>query len=262
MIAWWTLWPAGLFLLVLMTLIWSLSIWLRNAGIVDVAWAFGFAPLCWLYAALAPASGPRATVFIGMVSMWAIRLGWHLGHRVLSHHPAEDARYAALRVRWGKNANWNMLTFFYLQGALMLLLSILFLVIFSWPAKQISMFEAFGISLWLFAFAGESLSDAQLAHFKANPRNKGTVCDRGLWRYSRHPNYFFEWLVWVSFFVYALPCPWGWTTIVAPALMLYFLLFVTGVKATEEQSIKTKGDTYRRYQKSTSVFVPWRPREI
>ena len=97
----------------------------------------------------------------------------------------------------------------------------------------------------------------QLKQFKANPANKGRVCQAGLWNFSRHPNYFFEWLVWVAFFLFALGSPWGWVTIYCPALMLFFLLKVTGIPMTEELAVKTKGDAYREYQRTTSVFVPW-----
>ena len=128
------------------------------------------------------------------------------------------------------------------------------------PRLHVGLAEWLGCALWLVALGGETLADRQLAAFKDDPANRGKVCDSGLWRYSRHPNYFFEWLVWVSFFLFALPSPWGWTTIFAPALMLFFLLRVTGIPYTEQQSLRSKGDAYRAYQRVTSPFIPWFPK--
>jgi steroid 5-alpha reductase family enzyme len=96
-----------------------------------------------------------------------------------------------------------------------------------------------------------------LHRFKANPANRGRTCQAGLWRYSRHPNYFFEWVVWVGFFVFALGSPWGWTAVASPIVMLYILLFVTGVPAAEAASLRSRGDEFRAYQHTTSTFVPW-----
>ena len=116
-------------------------------------------------------------------------------------------------------------------------------------------------ALFLIGLIGESTADAQLAAFKRNPANKGGVCDAGLWRYSRHPNYFFEWLIWIAYAVFALASPYGWIALAMPVLMLHFLINVTGLKATEEQALRTKGERYRLYQARTSGFIPWIPRE-
>jgi steroid 5-alpha reductase family enzyme len=119
--------------------------------------------------------------------------------------------------------------------------------------------ELAGLALWLVALAGESIADAQLARFKGNPANKGKVCREGLWSVSRHPNYFFEWLLWCAFALMASGVPLGWASWTAPALMLYFLLRVTGVPLTEKQAVASKGDAYRAYQREVSAFVPWFP---
>jgi steroid 5-alpha reductase family enzyme len=125
-----------------------------------------------------------------------------------------------------------------------------------------SVFEWLGAIVWLVALAGESIADSQLKSFKSRPVNKGKVCQIGLWRYSRHPNYFFEWLIWVAYFVFALASPFGSLSILCPLLMLYFLFKVTGIPATEEQAIRSKGEAYCNYQRSTSVFVPWFPKNL
>ena len=104
---------------------------------------------------------------------------------------------------------------------------------------------------------GETIADAQLAAFKKNPENNGKVCDKGLWGYSRHPNYFFQWLMWMSYFVFALASPYGYLAIISPAIILYLILKVTGIPMTEEQSIRSKGEAYIKYQQRVSAFVPW-----
>jgi steroid 5-alpha reductase family enzyme len=113
----------------------------------------------------------------------------------------------------------------------------------------------------LAAITGEALADAQLAAFKRDAANRGRVCEAGLWRYSRHPNYFFEWLIWVAYFVFAVGSPWGWVALIGPASILYLLLRVTGIPMTEEQSLRSRGDAYRRYQRTTSAFIPWLPKK-
>jgi steroid 5-alpha reductase family enzyme len=128
------------------------------------------------------------------------------------------------------------------------------------PRPRLSPFEYAGAALWLVAWMGEIAADWQLHRFKANPANRGVTCRAGLWRYSRHPNYFFEWLIWVAFAVFAMGSPYGYVSLFAPLLMLYFLFRVTGIPATEAQALRSKGDDYRRYQTSTSAFVPWFPR--
>ena len=138
-----------------------------------------------------------------------------------------------------------------------LFLSLPFLLAALNPAPTLSAFEYAGIALWLIALAGEAVADAQLAAFKRDPTSHGQVCQRGLWNYSRHPNYFFEWLIWVAWALFALASPYGWIALLCPLLMFYFLFRVTGIPATEAQALRSKGDAYRRYQQTTSAFVPW-----
>jgi steroid 5-alpha reductase family enzyme len=200
-----------------------------------------------------------------MVVLWSLRLAIHLLVRVASHHPVEDVRYARLREEWGGRADFKMFRFFQLQGALQVVLS-LPVAIIDRDATEPGEFHGMGVSgiaglaIWLIGLAGESIADRQLAGFRSNPQNKGRVCQAGLWKYSRHPNYFFEWLIWVGYAVFALGSPMGWLGLVAPALMLHFLVNVTGVPMTEELSVKSKGDAYREYQRTTSAFVPWFPK--
>ncbi len=232
-----------------------------NYGIVDIAWSYAFAALAAYYALAAGGWPVRRALLGALVCLWSLRLGTHLYIRVMGHHPEEDGRYRAMRTRWAANFAVEMFKFFQLQAVSVVLLGAAFLAVSLNPAPALHPLELAGAALWLLALSGEALADAQLAAFKRHPANRGRVCDAGLWRYSRHPNYFFEWLVWVAFFVFALGSPWGWVGIIGPASILYLLLRVTGIPMNEEQNLRSRGDAYRRYQQTTSAFVPWFPKQ-
>ena len=233
-----------------------------NYGIVDIAWSYAFAALAIFYALLAPGWPARKALITAMAVLWSLRLGTHLYRRVMGHHPVEDGRYVQLRKDWAGNFGPKMFGFFQLQAASVVLLGVAFFIASLNPAPQLHPLEITGAVLWLLALTGEALADRQLAAFKHNARHKGKVCDVGLWHYSRHPNYFFEWLIWVAFFVFALASPHGWVAFIGPASILFLLLRVTGIPLTEEQSLRSKGDAYRRYQQTTSAFVPWFPKTL
>lgn len=233
---------------------------LDNYGIVDIAWSYAFALLALFYAVAGPGWPLRKALLAAMATLWSLRLGTHLYRRVMGHHPIEDGRYVQLRKDWAGNFARKMFGFFQLQAASIVLLGAAFWVVCLNPAPALHLFELIGAGLWLAALSGEALADAQLAAFKRDAANRGRVCAVGLWRFSRHPNYFFEWMIWVSFFVFALGSPHGWVAIIGPASILYLLVRVTGIPLTEEQSLRSKGDAYRRYQQTTSAFIPWFPR--
>ncbi len=233
---------------------------LDNYGIVDIAWSYAFAALASFYALFGPGWPVRRALIAALAVVWSLRLGTHLAIRVIGHHPNEDGRYVQLRRDWSAHFALKMFGFFQLQAASVVLLAAAFLLACLNPAPALHPLEYAGAALWLFAISGEALADAQLSSFKKNPAHRGQVCDVGLWHYSRHPNYFFEWLVWVSFFVFALGSPHGFLALIGPASILYLLLRVTGIPLTEEQSVRTRGDAYRRYQETTSAFLPWPPK--
>ncbi|MDI1319513.1 MAG: DUF1295 domain-containing protein [bacterium] len=235
---------------------------INNYGIVDIVWSYAFALLALFYAGFAPGWPGRKTLIATMAALWSLRLGTHLYRRVMGHHPVEDGRYVQLRQDWAGNFAPKMFGFFQLQAASVVLLGLAFFIVCLNPAPRLHPLEITAAVLWLLALGGESLADAQLAAFKRDPASQGRVCDAGLWRYSRHPNYFFEWLIWVAYFVFALASPWGWVAVIGPASILFLLLRVTGIPLTEEQSIRSKGEAYRRYQQTTSAFVPWLPRKL
>jgi steroid 5-alpha reductase family enzyme len=240
----------------MMFVIWLVSMRLHNAGIVDVGWALGLVILALWYAWQGPGLPARKWVMAAMVAFWGLRLALHLIRRIASE--PEDGRYQQLRREWqGKNVPLRFLFFFEFQALLDVLLSLPMLLAALNPAPQVCVLEYAGVGLWFVAIVGESVADAQLAAFKRDPANRGRVCQQGLWRYSRHPNYFFEWFIWVAWMVYALASPWGWLSVVCPALMLFFLFRVTGIPATEAQALRSRGQEYTRYQQTTSAFVPW-----
>jgi len=246
--------------LVVMALVWRASVKLQNAGIVDIAWSGLFAPLAMLYAVLGGGDPVRRAIAASLMTVWSLRLATHLWRRVVGHIEVEDRRYAKLREGWGASADRKMLRFFLFQGVTTVVLSVPILIATFNPAPSLRAVEIAAIALWLVAVGGETLADRQLARFKADQANAGKVCSDGLWRYSRHPNYFFEWLVWCSFSLFALGSPYGWLGLGSPLIMLWFLYKVTGIPATEEQSVRSRGEAYREYQRTTSPFFPWFPK--
>ncbi len=248
---------AALILIALFLFTWWLSVRLDNYSFVDVTWSLSFAPIAVWYAASGGGWLPRRVAIAALVGAWSLRLGIYLWRRVASHHPKEDVRYAVLREKWQDNLNRAFLGFFLVQAALVWLLMLPVRLIVQQSTPGFHLLEVIGLALWCLALIGEGLADAQHARVRReNPG--GGICQAGLWHYSRHPNYFFQSLLWWGLFLMALPAPWGWTAIVAPLAMLHFLLNVTGIPLTEKLSVQKRGDAYRAYQRTTSAFVPWR----
>lgn len=245
---------------VLFALTYQVARRLDNYGIVDIVWSYAFGGLAIFYACTAGGWWPRRVLFAALIMAWSLRLGTHLFIRVRAHHPVEDGRYAAMRTRWAAGFARQMFIFFQQQALSVVILGLPFLLSMRHTAPGLHPLEWAAAGLWLLALSGESLADAQLEAFKRDPSRRGQVCAVGLWRYSRHPNYFCEWLIWVSFALFAAAAPWGWLGVLSPAVILFLLLRVTGIPLTEEQSVRSRGDAYRQYQRTTSAFFPWFPR--
>jgi steroid 5-alpha reductase family enzyme len=244
----------------LFVLTWRLSLRLDNFSFVDVAWALAFAPIAALYATFGDGWMPRRLAIAALVAAWSLRLGIHLWQRVARHHPAEDARYRVLRQRWSGALSRNFLGFFLAQAALVWLLTLPVFLVCRNPATDFHPLEIAGFALWFIGLAGEGIADRQLERFKSASRgNPKALCREGLWAWSRHPNYFFQSLLWWGLFLAALPAAWGWTAILAPVAMLYFLLKITGIPLTEQLAVEKRGDLYRDYQRTTSAFIPLPP---
>jgi steroid 5-alpha reductase family enzyme len=245
----------------MMAVLWLVGRQRRNMAIVDVGWTVGLGGLGILYAARAPVLDARRLIIAAMAGVWSLRLALHLlGDRVLGHD--EEGRYRELRARWAPRADLAFFVFFQAQAALDVLLSLPCFLAARNGARSLSPLELGAPALLAVAVTGETIADRQLARWKADPQNRGKTCRRGLWRYSRHPNYFFEWLVWWAFALLALPAPHGWLALACPLFMLLMLFRVTGIPATEAQALRSRGDDYRRYQRETSAFIPWFPRQV
>jgi steroid 5-alpha reductase family enzyme len=244
----------------MMLVVWWFARRMDNAGIVDIWWAFGFTPVAVLYGIFGGGDLLRSGIAAAMTCAWSLRLATHLHKRVMAHHPEEDPRYAQLRTQFPRRTWLMFLGFFQLQAVFIGILSLPLAIACSNPAPGIGPFEIAGLVLWLAAIGGEAIADTQLALFKAHPASRGRVCDIGLWKFSRHPNYFFEWIVWIAYAVFALGSPLGWVGLAAPLLMLFLLVRVTGIPPAEARSLASRGDAYRDYQRRTSAFIPMPPR--
>ena len=238
------------------TVLWLASLPLKNASIVDMWWGPAFVLAALVYAASGEAVVRRGVAVTAVVALWAVRLAWHIGRRNVGH--GEDPRYAAWRTQHGSSWWWvSWVKVFLLQATVAWVVS--------WPiGAAIASAPAFptrwdvaGLTIALAGVAFEAAADAQLRRFKRTAR-PGQICDVGLWRYSRHPNYFGESLVWWGLFIVAAGAG-GGATIVSPILMTWLLLRVSGVTLLEQGLARSKPG-YAEYARRTSAFVPWPPR--
>jgi steroid 5-alpha reductase family enzyme len=239
--------------------IYALARLIRNAGVIDVFWGFGLGTLAFLYWMQIPTKmalywRPGVLALLGVLA--SLRLGLYLLKRFLREHPVEDARYTAFREQWRPRPELTMFGVYQLQGLLMVTVSLPIWWVCRYSDASFGVLDIAGILVFLLGWALEWLADEQLKHFKHNSANRGKTCQVGLWRFSRHPNYFGEWLMWVGYYLMALAVAGGWITLFSPLLMLLFLTKVTGVAATEAHALKTRPD-YAEYQRRTSAFFPW-----
>lgn len=242
---------------VILFLTWAYAVKIKNFGIVDAVWAFCFVIHAAIFDLFTEGYTNRKILFLSMLVIWSCRLGFYLAKRIASHHPKEDTRYVNLRADYKENFKLRFLLFYFYQAVSVSFLTLPFIFVFQNAATEISNLEWVGVVLWSIAVLGEAIADYQMKAFRSNPSNKGKVCDVGLWKYSRHPNYFFESLIWWSYFIFMLATPGLIWSIYAPLTMLFLLTKVTGVPPSEAQALKSRGEAYRRYQEKTSVFIPW-----
>lgn len=245
--------PATLFLCAVMALAWLVQHRLRNAGWVDACWTFGLGS-AGVGVALAGGAGPRRLVVAALVGAWAVRLGSHIVAR--SRRGPEDARYAHFRAEWGADFERRLFVFLQIQAAAAALLLVPILVAAASPSP-LGWIDAVAVTIAIAAFAGEGIADRQLQAFRSDPRNRGRVCDTGLWAWSRHPNYVFEWLHWWAYPLLALGSPWAALTLIGPAFMYWLLVHVSGIPPLEAQMLRSRGEAYRAYQQRVSAFLPF-----
>lgn len=256
-----TLWLiSGLVILGLVSLLWLLSLALKNAGIVDIFWGGGFVITFWTTALLLPGAPSERTILLGLlVSIWGLRLTAYILSR--NAGKPEDFRYAAWRRDAGRPWWWqSYFKVFLLQGTLMWIIAIPLIAVqtsaapAAWTCLDIS-----GAALWLVGFIFESGGDLQLARFRKNPANRGRLLTTGLWSVTRHPNYFGDSAQWWGFFLIAAAAGAAWT-VFSPVLMTVLLMRVSGVTLLEK-TLKNSKPGYAEYMARTSAFVPWFPRK-
>lgn len=242
----------------LMTAIWIGSLIRHDASLVDRFWGLGFVILALVYGVTAPpAGGGIRWIVVALVAVWGLRLSAFLTWRNWGH--GEDYRYREMRARDPGGFPWkNLVTVHWLQGLIMWVVGLTLLMAIRYPPARWGVLSALGLALWVIGFGFESLGDWQLARFKAVAANRGRVLDRGVWRYTRHPNYFGDACVWWGLFSFAAAGG-AWWTVIGPLVMTGLLLKVSGVVLLEKKLVETKPQ-YRDYVERTSRFIPWPPK--
>ncbi|MCB1156274.1 MAG: DUF1295 domain-containing protein [Leptospiraceae bacterium] len=249
----------------LMAGFWFIGRLLRNYTVVDIAWTLSLFLANLIYYFFAEGYRYRKSLILIMVSIWSFRLAWYLCLRVFTHE--EDPRYREFREKYKKENPstvdrkffWNIFQF---QGLLSIVISIPFLVICMNAERNLGILEFISLFIWFLGLVGETVADLQMMIFKSKKENYHRTCQQGLWYYSRHPNYFFEWLIWVSYGLFAFSAkPYGPFMLLYPFLMYILLTRFTGIPLSEKQAIAKRGEEYREYQRTTSAFFPWFKKE-
>jgi steroid 5-alpha reductase family enzyme len=229
---------------------WGLQRVTGNSGWVDAVWSFSIG-LAGVLLALLPGVSTRRVVVAMLIAVWAVRLGAHIAHR--SFTGPEDARYAALRTEWGAGFQQRLFWFLQIQAVAAAFLTLSMGLAASNPAPFPRGQDVLGMAVLVVAILGEGVAGAQLRRFK------GRVCDAGLWGLSRHPNYFFEWLGWFAYPLFAIDAgrfDWAWLSLSGPAFMYWLLVHVSGIPLLEQHMIRSRGDAYRAYQQRVNAFFP------
>jgi steroid 5-alpha reductase family enzyme len=246
-------------ILALWCVVWLISVRIQDASVADIGWGLGFVLLAWGYCGLSTQLTPRSWLVAGLVTLWGTRLSVHILRRKRGN--GEDPRYQAMRAAQGPPFWWRSLfTVFWLQGAILWFVALPLLVAVRAPQPTtLTAVDGVGIVLFAIGFGFEVVGDYQLGRFKAEPSSRGQVLDRGLWRYTRHPNYFGDATLWWGLFAISAATPRGWLTVLSPALMTYLLMRVSGVTLLED-GLKASKPGYPEYITRTPGFLPWFPR--
>lgn len=250
---------------VLMTCAWVVQRRTGNSGWIDFSWTAAVGAVG-AVTAFFPLAGTglteRQVLVAGLVLLWGLRLASHIALRTAGG--SEDPRYAALAEQWGDDAPRRMFLFAQAQALASIPLVVTIFIAAHRPGAGFGVQDVLGAAVLAAAIAGEAIADSQLRTFRADSRNAGTVCDIGLWRWSRHPNYFFQWLGWIAYPLVAIDLsggyPWGWLTVAAPAVMYWLLVHVSGIPPLEQHMLRSRGTSFRAYQARTSAFFPLPPK--
>jgi steroid 5-alpha reductase family enzyme len=250
---------ASLLILVLVTLLWVVSVVIKNASIVDLFWGFGFVVVNAFYAFTSGELNDRKMLVLALVSVWGLSLSIYLAWRNLGK--GEDFRYQEFRRKYGPERYWWISYFqtFLLQGVLMMIVSLPLLAVNAGPgSNELGIVDFIGVLVWLTGFAFEAGGDLQLARFKDNPKNKGKVLDTGFWRYTRHPNYFGDSAAWWAYALFSMAAG-GYWQVFGSVIMTLLIIRISGVALLEKTLVETKPQ-YREYIRKTSAFLPWFPK--
>jgi len=241
--------------IVLMLVAWGIYLFTRVGSLVDLFWALGFVVLMLVYYNLGEHSSLAAQIMLTLGLLWALRLFAYLFF-YRDSVMVEDPRYTQLSSTWKIRKSLGFLSNYLLQGALMLLISSPFMIAFS-DLVQFGAFFWVGAVIVVIGLVNEAIADMQLTHFKRSKHRQGNkVCQNGWWKYSRHPNYFFDWLTWLGFAVMTLAHPWGWVALISPLTLLFVFVGIT-INITEQHALVSRGEEYAQYQLTTSKFFPW-----
>jgi steroid 5-alpha reductase family enzyme len=245
-----------------MTIVWVISVRIKNASIVDVCWGLCFVLQVWVYFALTPEGFVGRKILIGLlVTVWGLRLSIHILRR--NWGKPEDYRYQAFRRHFGPQRYWwvSLFQVFWLQGGLSMIIGVPLLAAQISPTPdRFTALDVIACAVWAVGFGFEAIGDWQLVRFRSNPANQGQVLDRGLWRHTRHPNYFGDAVQWWGFYLIALAAG-GWWCIFSPVIMTPLLMRVSGVSLLEK-SLAQRKPGYREYMAATSSFIPWKKRNL
>jgi steroid 5-alpha reductase family enzyme len=251
---------AAVAILILMTITWVVSVIIKNASIVDIIWGLGFVMVAWVVLWRVDGLGARQTLLVAMVSVWGLRLGGYLFIR--NHGNGEDYRYRAMRKRYGARFPLiSAVTVFLLQGTLMWIVSLPVQLGQADATPKVGVIAAIGVIVWLIGLFFETVGDAQLAKFKKDPANAGTVMNKGLWKYTRHPNYFGDACVWWGIALVAAETGSGAFGLIGAVVMTILLRRVSGVTLLEKSLVKRRAG-YTEYVAVTSPFFPRPPRKL
>jgi steroid 5-alpha reductase family enzyme len=245
----------------IMALAWFVQRKTGNSGWVDVTWSLGVGGVACIAAAWPLGQGwPhwRQILVAALAVSWCLRLGIHIATR--AHAATDDPRYRNLMNQWGKNAARRMFWFLQSQAAVGLILAVSIVLAAQNLNPNLRIQDLIGLLILLAAIVGEATADRQLRAFKSAPANRNAICDVGLWRWSRHPNYFFEWLLWLAYPIVAIDFaghnPYGWLSLAAPICMYWILVHVSGIPPLEDHMLRSRGEAFRAYQKRTRPFLP------
>ena len=240
-----------------MTTLFIIAMIRKDNSVADVAWGPGFIVVTWSALVINGSYGATQFLVAGLITVWGLRLGIRIFRR--NRGRGEDPRYQKWRDDWGKHfVLRSYLQVFLLQGVVLLLNVTPVMILMSAAKQPLAWSQYLGLAIWCVGFTFESVGDFQLDRFLKNPENRGTMNDKGLWRYTRHPNYFGESTMWWGIFIIAVASPWGWVGVIGPLVITSMILFVSGIPMTEKMMEKTPG--WDEYKRKTSAFIPWFPK--